>query len=101
MSLDTKQRLQAYRVLLGNALAEERKKKHLSQQAVANMASISRVSVSYYENGIRSINTDDFLTLCDACGFDAIAILSAVQNASESELQKAYTQYFDTVLKEE
>ena len=93
MEITTKQRLQAYRVLLGDALVAERKKKKLSQQAVADMSGISRVSVSYYENGVRSINTDDLIALCDACGFDSVSVLKSVQYASEEDVLKAYKRY--------
>ena len=98
MKLSTEQRMQAYRVLIGEALAEQRKTKKLSQQAVADKTGTSRVSISYYENGLRSINTDELFTLCTACGFDAVKIMNNAYNASDGDLQKAYTKYFDRAM---
>lgn len=95
MKLNATQRMQAYRVLMGEALCEKRKEKGLSQQNIADLVGISRVSVSYYENGIRSINTDELLSLCDICGFDALEIMNHAYNASDIELSTAYKKYLE------
>ena len=76
---NTEKRMETYRVMLGDLLIQARKEKHLSQQAVADLAGISRVSVSYYERGERSINMDDLIHLCNACGFDFVQMLKKLQ----------------------
>lgn len=97
MNLTQKQRMQAYDVLIGECLAEERAKKGLTQPQVALLYKTSRQAISNYERGIRSINISNLLSLCDVCGFDAMKIMTKVKYASEQELQNAYTKYFETV----
>lgn len=78
---NAKKKMELYRVILGQLLIEARKEKGFSQQAVADLAGISRVSVSYYERGERSINMDDLISLCDSCGFDYVQIIKKLQKS--------------------
>ena len=78
---NVKNRMVSYRVKLGQLLIEARKEKGYSQQTVADLAGISRVSVSYYERGERSINTDELIHLCDSCGFDYVQIIKKLQKS--------------------
>lgn len=94
--LTAKERQLANRILLGEALVNERKRKGLSQQAVAELTHVSRVTISYYEHGHRSINLEDFLTMCDVCGFDSQDILRDLQSASDKDLEKALLRYKKT-----
>ncbi len=101
MNLSTKQRLEAYRVLIGEMLMSERKKKRYSQQNVADITGLSRVSISHYERGVRSINIEDLYSLCQLCGFDYERIVSAPLTASVEELNSAYDKYIFEMQKNE
>jgi len=99
MKLSQQQRMHAYRVLIGEAITAERQRKGMSQQTVADLSGTSRVSISYYENALRAINTEELFSICDACGFDPYAIISKATNATQEELEIAYTKYFQRMSK--
>ena len=99
MSLDSKKRMRAYDVLIGEALAEKRKEKGLSLQDVADKVGRSKQTVYNYERGIRSLNTADFMVYCDTLGFDGMPILVEVQKKSDDDLLKAYSKYFFEISK--
>lgn len=100
MELNSKQKMRAYDVLIGEALAEERKQKGLSLQDAADKVERSKQTVYNYERGIRSLNAADFLVYCDTLGFDGMKILAKTQSISDSELCKAYEKYMSEMAKE-
>lgn len=93
MKLTSKQRMQAYDILIGEALEEERKEKGMSLQDVANKVGKSKQTIFNYEKGRRSLNTSDFIVYCDKLGFDGMGIIVEVQSKSDTELLKAYSKH--------
>lgn len=53
-------------MVLGERIRELRKKKGLTQQELANMINLTKVSISCYESGTRTPNLETFTDLVDA-----------------------------------
>ncbi len=94
MKLNSKQKMRAYDVIIGEALAEKRKEKGMSLQDVADKVGRSKQTVYNYERGIRSLNAADFLVYCNTLGFDGMPILIETQKKSDDDLAEAYSKYF-------
>lgn len=76
----TNQLKKRYDILIGEELKRARKDKKMSQKQVADLCEISRVSVSYYEDGKRSLNLNDLIYMCQKCGFDYKRIIENVMD---------------------
>lgn len=55
---------------IGLALRRARKRKHLTQQDIADRTGITRSVIGRYETGDIEISITNFFAICDAIGID-------------------------------
>lgn len=61
---------------IGRSLKLARKRKHLTQQDIADRTGISRSVIGRYETGMIEIGMSNFLIICEAIGCDPRDVLS-------------------------
>ena len=67
---------------IGSILREERKKKGVSQDYVADLVGVSKMHISYWESGQRSIYAERLKAYCKALG---ITVQSVFDQMDEKE----------------
>lgn len=60
---------------IGEWLHKQRIEKGLSQQQVADMLNVSRIAVSYWENGKRTIYADNLIEYCKVLNADPTGLI--------------------------
>ena len=61
-------------MFIGSRVRELRKAKGLTQQDLADMINVTKVSVCCYEKGTRTPNLDTFVDLINALGMDNVVV---------------------------
>lgn len=64
---------------LGKILKDIRIEKRITQQEVADRLQIARQNVSTYENGLKTLDVDTFLMICDILQVDYTEIIQKVK----------------------
>jgi transcriptional regulator with XRE-family HTH domain len=62
-------------IKLGAALKAARKRKGMTQEQVANRLNVTKMAISHWERGDRSMYAADLLRFCDAVGADVNEII--------------------------
>jgi transcriptional regulator with XRE-family HTH domain len=70
-------------------LREERAKRHLSMNAIAERAGLSRMMVSFVERGMRNPTLDTLLRLTGALEIDPVEVLRRAVKAASSAKPKS------------
>lgn len=60
---------------IGHALRRARKKKHLTQQDIADRTGINRSVIGRYETGEIEISISNYFAICEAIGVDPESVL--------------------------
>lgn len=64
---------------IGSWLADQRKKRGLTMQEVADRLGVTKTAVHYWETGKRSMYARHVLDYCDAIGIDADDLVRAIR----------------------
>lgn len=64
---------------LGKILKDARIAKLMTQQEIADRLQIARQNVSTYENGIKTLDLDTFLKICDILQLDCNEVIKDVR----------------------
>lgn len=59
-----------FNLKLGAALRAARKKRGMTQEQVANKLGVTKMAVSHWERGERSMYADDLIKFCEAVDYD-------------------------------
>ena len=66
-------------IRIGSWLADQRKKRGLTMQEVADRLGVTKTAVHYWESGKRSMYARHVLDYCDAIGIDADELVRAIR----------------------
>lgn len=66
-------------IRIGSWLADQRKKRGLTMQEVADRLGVTKTAVHYWESGKRSMYARHVLDYCHAIGIDADELVRAIR----------------------
>ncbi len=66
---------------IGQVLREERVKRGMTQQQVADVLGVDPTTIVYYEAGANRIRTLEFVQLCEALALDAGEVIREARSA--------------------
>ena len=78
--------MRSYNAAIGRWLHDQRKKKGLFQQEVADRMGCTKMAVSNWESGKRTIYAETLLQYCDAIGVDPALLLEDLKKEPYASL---------------